>query len=214
MADYHDLIKKPHTTTKLTESQALEYIKCMDPDTGYLYFLKNYFYIQHPVNGSVLFEPFDYQLDLLDGYHRYQQSISLLSRQLGKTTCAAGYLLWYAMFNSDKTILIAAHIGDGATEIMQRIRYAYEMCPDFIKAGVEKYNVKSVEFDNKSRIIASTTTANTGRGKSISLLYCLDGGTIVTIRDKVTEIVEDISLAELYVRLLNPENSIIDKYEQ
>lgn len=214
MADYHDLIKKPHTVSKLTEEQAREYLKCMDPDTGYLYFMTNYFYIQHPVKGSSIFEPYDYQIDLLEGYHKYRQSISLLSRQLGKTTCAAGYLLWYAMFNSDKTILIAAHIGDGATEIMQRIRYGYEMCPHFIKAGVEKYNVKSVEFDNKSRIIASTTTANTGRGKSISLLYCLDGGTIVTIRDKITHEIEDISLAELYSRLLKPEISIIDNYEQ
>ena len=50
----------------------------------------------------------------------------MLPRQTGKTTCAAPYLLWYAMFVPDSTILVAAHKHTGAQEIMQRIRYAYE----------------------------------------------------------------------------------------
>ena len=33
---------------------------------------------------------------------------------MGKTTTAAGYLLWYAMFVPDSTILIAAHKYSGA----------------------------------------------------------------------------------------------------
>jgi len=88
------------------------------------------------------------------------------------TTCAAGYLLWYAMFNPDQTILIAAHKYTGAQEIMQRIRYAYELCPDHIRAGVTNYNKGSIEFENGSRIVSATTTGNTGRGMAISLLYC------------------------------------------
>ena len=40
------------------------------------------------------------------------------------------------MFVPDSTILIAAHKYTGSQEIMQRIRYAYEDCPDFIRAGV------------------------------------------------------------------------------
>jgi hypothetical protein len=87
------------------------------------------------------------------------------------TTCAAIYLIWYAMFHPDQTILIAAHKYTGAQEIMQRIRYVYELCPDHIRAGVINYNKGSIEFENGSRIISSTTTGNTGRGLSISLLY-------------------------------------------
>jgi hypothetical protein len=75
------------------------------------------------------------------------------------------------MFVPDSTILIAAHKYAGAQEIMQRIRYAYENCPDHIKAGVVTYNKGSLDFDNGSRIISATTTENTGRGLSISLLY-------------------------------------------
>jgi hypothetical protein len=94
-----------------------------------------------------------------------------MPRQSGKSTSAAGYLLWYAMFKPDSTILIAAHKYTGAQEIMQRVRYAYENCPDYIKAGVTTYNKGSLDFENGSRIVSATTTENTGRGMSITLLY-------------------------------------------
>ena len=64
----------------------------------------------------------------------------------------------------DQTILIAAHKYTGAQEIMQRIRYGYELCPDFVRAGVINYNKGSMEFENGSRIVSATTTGNTGRG--------------------------------------------------
>ena len=95
----------------------------------------------------------------------------MMPRQTGKTTSAAGYLLWYAMFHPDKTVLIAAHQYSGAQEIMDRIRYAYEMCPFWLKAGVETYNKGNIDFENKSRIVARATTEKTGRGMSLSLLY-------------------------------------------
>jgi hypothetical protein len=75
------------------------------------------------------------------------------------------------MFQTDKTILIAAHQYTGAQEIMQRIRYAYEMCPMWLKPGVEAYNQGNIDFENKSRIVARATTEKTGRGMSLSLLY-------------------------------------------
>jgi hypothetical protein len=87
------------------------------------------------------------------------------------TSTAAGYLLWYAMFNPDSTILIAAHIFAGAMEIMHRVRYAYEMCPDFIRCGVVDYNKSSIGFDNGSRIISRATSESSSRGLSISLLF-------------------------------------------
>jgi hypothetical protein len=75
------------------------------------------------------------------------------------------------MFVPDSTILIAAHKYTGAQEIMQRIRYAYELCPNHIRAGATSYNKGSIEFENGSRIVSQTTTETTGRGMSISLLY-------------------------------------------
>jgi hypothetical protein len=166
------LTKKAHARETFTEHHIQDLIECSNPDTGYHYFCKNFFYIQHPVRGKMLFEPFEYQTRLLDAYHGHRFNVNMLPRQMGKTTCAAGYLLWFAMFHPDQTILISAHKYTGSQEIMQRIRYAYELCPDHIRSGVVNYNKGSIEFDNGSRIVSTTTTGNTGRGMSISLLYC------------------------------------------
>lgn len=166
------LVKTPHQKMSFTEQQLIELARCTDPINGPQYFMDNYFYIQHPVKGKMLYHPFDYQKKLIDTYHNSRFSISLMPRQTGKSTSAAGYLLWYAMFVPDSTILIAAHKYTGAQEIMQRIRYAYELCPDFIRAGATSYNKGSIDFENGSRIVSQTTTETTGRGMSISLLYC------------------------------------------
>ena len=166
------LTKKAHSKEKYTEDQVRDLLMCADPETGYLYFVRNFFYIQHPVKGKVKFEPYEYQIGLLDSYHNYRFNVNMMPRQSGKTTCASGYLLWFAMFHPDQTILVAAHKYTGSQEIMQRIRYGYELCPDHIRAGVTNYNKGSIEFENGSRIVSATTTGNTGRGMSISLLYC------------------------------------------
>lgn len=107
--------------------------------------------------------------DADDPYNHLYYSDGILSHN---TTTAGAYLLWYAMFNADKTILIAANVLRQALEIMHRVRTTYELCPDYIRAGVIAYNKSSIEFDNGSRIIAQATTANTGRGMALSLLYC------------------------------------------
>lgn len=108
-----------------------------------------------------------FDLTIGDENHRFYSN-GILSHN---TTSAAGYLLWFAMFRPDSTILIAAHKYTGAQEIMQRVRYAYEMCPDYIRAGATSYNKGSIEFENGSRIVSQTTTETTGRGMSITLLY-------------------------------------------
>jgi hypothetical protein len=148
------------------------------------------------------FKPYAYQEELLRSYHDHKYTIAMLPRQSGKTTCASGYLLWYTMFIPEAQVLIAAHKYTGAQDIMNRYRYGYENLPDFIRAGVHSYNRNTIEFDNGSRIQATTTTENTGRGKSLSLVYCLDGNTTkVKIRNKQTLIEEEISLAELYCKI-------------
>ena len=207
------LIKRANQSQLYTQQQIQDFARCADSKTGVFYFMDNYFFIQHPTKGQLLYQPYEYQVKLLETYHNYRFNINMLPRQTGKTTTAAGYLLWRAMFVPDSIILIAAHKYSGAQEIMQRIRYAYELCPDHIRAGVTSYNKGSIEFENGSRIIAQATTENTGRGLSISLLYCLDGETTtVKIRNKKTLIEEDVTLKELFVRLYNPSVVLDDEF--
>ena len=165
------LVKTAYSADRYTEKDIEDLMKCSDPIDGPHFFLDNFFYIQHPTKGKLKYEPFEYQRRLIDSYHGNRFNVNLLPRQTGKTTTAAGYLLWYAMFIPDATVLVAAHKFTGAQEIMSRIRYAYELCANHIRCGVKSYNKQSIEFDNGSRIIAQTTTETTGRGLSLSLLY-------------------------------------------
>ena len=166
-----ELIKKAHAKTRYTAEMAEELRKCKDPISGPLFFMENFMYVQHPTRGKVKFIPYDYQRDMCVMYNEYRYSIAMIGRQLGKTVLAAGYLLWFAMFKPQSTILIAAHKREGASEIMQKIRFCYEELPDYIRAGVAEYNKQTLTFDNGSRILSQATTTTTGRGFGLSLVY-------------------------------------------
>jgi hypothetical protein len=145
--DKPNIVKDPYVNTYFADNKQFEdFIACCDPNTGYKYFMDNFFFIQHPTRGAMQYHPYDYQEELIDTYHNYRYAIALMGRQMGKTVSAAGYLLWYSMFVPDSTILIAANKMTSASEIMTRVRYAYENCPDHIRCGVTAYNKFSIEF--------------------------------------------------------------------
>jgi hypothetical protein len=163
-----NITKKLGSKNTYTPTQIKHLQQCIkDP----MYFMENFMQIQHPTKGSVTFTPYDYQREIVKTMHTHLYSVVLTGRQLGKTTCAAGYLLWYAMFIPDTIILIAANIQAQAMEIMGRIRYAYQELPDWLRDGVESYNKGSIGFGNGSRIVSRATTPTAGRGLSISVLY-------------------------------------------
>ena len=164
-------IKKPNVKQVFNAEEIDHLTKCCDPVDGPIYFMENFMRIQHPVKGALLMKPYPFQYDMMRTYAGHIQSIILTSRQMGKTTISACYILWYAMFMDDSYILVASKTGDDALDIMDRIRFAYESLPDFIRAGVREYNKKTMRFDNGSVIASATTTASTGRGKSLSMIY-------------------------------------------
>ena len=168
MALENTFVKSPFKVEQFTDDNVRELALCaVDP----VYFIDTYCWVQHPTKGKVKFKLFDYQKELIKCYHENRYSINMLGRQMGKTACAAAYLIWRAMFMADQTILIAAHKFAGAQEIMQRVRYTYETLPTWLKAGATSYNKGSIDFDNGSRIISTTTTETTARGMSLSLIY-------------------------------------------
>lgn len=198
LQDDYKPIKKANLQTEFTTENVADLLRCR---TDPIYFMEKFMYVQHPKHGKLPFKLYPYQRNLIKHFHDNRFSLATISRQAGKTQCAAGYLLWYAMFHSDKTILVASKGQSHAIEIMDRIRYAYEECPNWLKAGCSYYNKHSITFDNGSRIISQATTENTGRGYSISLLYCLGGENTVTVRDKRTGEIKKISLKELHDEL-------------
>lgn len=99
---------------------------------------------------------------------------------------SGAFLLWYAMFRNEKTVLIASNKNENAMEMIYRIKFMYEHVPHWLKPGVndDGYNKHAIGFDNGSRIISTATSENSGRGMSISLLF-LDE--FAFVRDTVQE---------------------------
>ena len=76
-----NIIKKANVKQTYTKKQIEELRKCSAANKdGHYYFLENYGYLKHPSQGKMLFKPFDYQKKLIDNYHNYRFSISMLGR--------------------------------------------------------------------------------------------------------------------------------------
>lgn len=152
-----------------------------------------------------------YDVEVNSDNHRYYSN-GILSHN---TTCSAAFILWKSFFFNDHTTLLVGNVESAAIEIMDRIKFAYENMEQYnwLRPGVTKYDRKTIHFDNNSRIICKATTASAGRGLSVSLLYCLEGNTEITVRDKESKEEKNISLVDLYNELEENDDEIItDNY--
>lgn len=151
-----------------TKEMVEEYIKCAnDP----IYFIKNYVKVVHPDRGVVLMDLYEYQERMIRTYHENRLSIAMTARQMGKTTTAAAYFVWYIIFNENKNVAILANKQATADEILHRIRLAYENLPKWLQQGVKSFNRRSIELENGSRVFCAATSSSGIRGRTINVLY-------------------------------------------
>ena len=164
-------LKPQNLELEYSAKQVQELMRCaQDP----IYFIKNYVYIKHPVRGKILFNMYPYQEDVVNMYLNNRFCILLSARQTGKSETSCAFLLWEAIFHREKTILIASNKSANAMELISKIKFAYEELPDWLKPGVSEdtWNKQTIEFENKSKIVATTTSKDSGRGLAISRIYC------------------------------------------
>ena len=145
-----------------------EYARCMkDP----VYFCEKYVKVIALDRGLVPFELYEYQKNMFEHFDNNRFNIVLACRQSGKSISACAYLLWYALFNSEKTIAVMANKGATAREMLSRITLMLENIPFFLQPGCKALNKGSIEFSNNSRIVAAATSGSSIRGMSVNLLY-------------------------------------------
>jgi hypothetical protein len=162
-----NLIKRANESIDYAPEQILELKRCAEDP---VYFIERYVKVQHPKMGAIPLKLYDYQKRCIKAFQENRWNILLASRQTGKTTIIAMFLLWFASFQFDKQVLVASNKNGNAMEVMARIKFAYEEMPNWLKPGVNYYTKHSMEFDNGSKIWSEATTENTGRGKSLSLI--------------------------------------------
>ena len=161
-------VKKDGVNEQWTPDLLQEYKKCMvDP----IYFVENYCKVISLDEGIVNFKLYPYQRKMFKQFQENRFNVVLACRQSGKSISACAYLLWYALFNPEKTVAILANKGQTAGEMLSRITLMLENIPFFIQPGSKAVNKRSLEFSNNSRIIASATSGNSIRGMSVNLLY-------------------------------------------
>jgi hypothetical protein len=92
-------------------------------------------------------------------------------RQQGKTITSAACILWYTLFQADKTVAILANKAAAAREVLNRFQGMYENLPLWLQQGVKEWNKGSLELENGSKVFCAATAASGIRGKSVNWLY-------------------------------------------
>ena len=94
-----------------------------------------------------------------------------MPRQTGKSTTSVSYLLHYAVFNDNVNIGILANKAATARDLLGRLQTAYENLPKWMQQGIISWNKGSLELENGSKILASSTSASAVRGMSFNILF-------------------------------------------
>jgi len=161
-------VKKDGVLQEWTPDLVKEYKRCMEDP---VYFAEKYCKVISLDEGLVPFHLYPYQKKMFKQFEENRFNVVLACRQSGKSISACAYLLWYALFNSEKTVAVLANKGATSREMLSRVTLMLENIPFFLQPGSKTLNKGSLEFSNNSRIVASATSGSSIRGLSVNLLY-------------------------------------------
>ena len=169
-------LKRSNVQIDWTPEKVQEMLKCsQDP----IHFAENHMKIVNVDKGLITIPLYDYQKDIINTVLNERFTVAECSRQSGKTTSITVFVLWYIIFNPNKTVAILANKAETAREILSRIQLAYEHLPKWLQQGVIEWNKGSFELENGSRVLAAATSSNNIRGYSINLLIIDEAAFIV-----------------------------------
>lgn len=151
-----------------TEDHIAEIIRCKnDP----IYFIEKYCLIVSLDKGLIPFLLYGYQKKFINVLLNKRKIISMQPRQMGKSQTVAAFILWYTLFEKNKTVAILANKAPAAREILYRYQLMYENLPLWLQQGIKTWNKGDVELENGSIVFTAATSASGIRGKSVNLLY-------------------------------------------
>jgi len=136
------------------------------------FFLDNFGKIQHPKLGVIPFRLFTYQKKCLQEFLANRLTIFKKTRQSGISTVTGGFALWYAMFFSQKRILIVSKRDLDAMDFLRKnVRMIYDNLPDWMHElwPCVVSNEHEMAFPNGSRIMSLTSSRDTLRSHASSL---------------------------------------------
>lgn len=171
-------IRKGGIGHQYSVEELAEMKKCADDP---IYFIEKYVYIKSVDDeNSVLFTLRDYQLDMVSKMMHNREFICKLPRQVGKTVCVSATLLWHLLFNKNYSILVAAHQGNKARDVLAGIKNMYEALPAFLQAGILEWNKGNIILDTGSRVRATASSGTAARGDVYNCVYIDEAAFLMT----------------------------------
>ena len=161
-------LKRANVQQEWTKKQLQEYARCNDDP---LYFIQTYVRIVSLDEGLIPFKMYPFQKEMVGTFHKNRFTICKLPRQSGKSTTMISYLLHYALFNPSVNIAVLANKAATARDLLGRLQLAYEHLPKWLQQGVMSWNKGSLELENGSKILASSTSASAVRGGSYNIIF-------------------------------------------
>ena len=161
-------LKRANVQQEWTKEELQEYQRCMEDP---LYFIQTYVRIVSLDEGLVPFKMYDFQKEMVGTFHSNRFTICKLPRQSGKSTTIISYLLHYVLFNPTVNVAILANKAATARDLLGRLQLAYEHLPKWLQQGVMSWNKGSLELENGSKILASSTSASAVRGGSYNIIF-------------------------------------------
>lgn len=150
------------------EWQLAEIDRCMDDP---IYFIETYCKIVSLDHGLVPFKLYECQKNKVLTILNNRKVILMEGRQQGKTITSAACILYYTLFQKNKTVAILANKAAAAREVMSRYQNMYENLPIWLQQGIKEWNKGSIELENGSKVFTAATAASGIRGKSVNWLY-------------------------------------------
>lgn len=161
-------LKKTNVNHEWTAEQLKEYKKCQKSAK---YFIEKYVKIIHVDHGWVNFELRPFQNRMLTSIVNNRFTICKVPRQQGKSILVVGVLLWYILFHENCAIALLAQKGEQAQDLLGRLQLSYEALPHWMQQGIKEWNKRSIILENGSKIVASSTSSGSIRGKSQNIIY-------------------------------------------
>lgn len=157
----------------------LEWRRCANGATGFLYFSRNYLWIRskRDPRGREKFDLFDYQEEVANDFFIRRFLIVLKARQLGLTSLAMAYALWLVMFRPGATILVVSKKQTDADANLDMVSHMWTFLPEWMLARAPQLvNSAASKWTWKHRDGATATiesmvaTAGSGASRTADLI--------------------------------------------
>jgi hypothetical protein len=130
----------------------IELNKCKESP---IYFINNYCTIQSPIKGNVPFILHSFQENIINRFDDNKWSITLQPRQMGMTSLAIAYSLWFMIFNDNKNIYFESPNDNMDKVMISKLKNMYNNLPTWFKEHIPTVftsSIYSFKLSNNSNV--------------------------------------------------------------